>query len=181
MRNWVLFCGVGVFAFGVALSDASAADIKAFHGAFCQIDGFSIDEPSAFYDVEGITLLGATVNDVAVVSCPLIRDRIGATTTLTNVAIEGHNIKNTAGDGATFATFACALSSQKEDTDGTLLESFSKSTTTIGNVAFSGMTVDSTTGSSGGNEGTYVVDCVLNDQETVFHVHLNESTSVGTD
>jgi hypothetical protein len=165
-KNWVVSCAVGVLSV-VAVTNDVSADSKAFHGAFCQIDGFSETVPSGFYDGEGFMMLGSSSTDVGVVTCPLIRDRIGSSTSLANVYVEGRNVVNTVADPA----FTCVLNSQQEDTKGTVLDSHTLSKTTIGNVQLGGFTVDSTSG----NEGAYSLDCLTHHQEQVYHVLLNEN------
>jgi hypothetical protein len=156
----------GILLTGLVAHNADA-DIKAFHGASCVLDSEPLSETTvAFNDADGFTLFasGTTAQGV---TCPLFRDRVNSSDSLVNVYVEGFNAIN----GGGVADYRCTLSSQSEDTSGETIDTHQRATTTIGNVQLGPFAVASSTG----NEGAYTLECILQDQEVIYHVYLNES------
>jgi hypothetical protein len=140
----------------------AAADVKAYNGAFCQPSGFS-SPSNLYYDaVFGVRALANTE-----VACPLIRDRINSTTSLTTTIIELFNT-TTSGDHP-----SCTIYAQVEDTAGSYTDFETGSTTTSGHaqITLSGLT------STNGNEGTYGLQCWLGTNDDLKHVHMNENNA----
>jgi hypothetical protein len=139
-----------------------ADDVKAYHGAFCQYDGDDVQ--GAFYDEEGASYITSSTSRVF--TCPLIRDRWNSSSSINSVYIEGFN-------ESTVSAFSCTLISQSEDISGTTLDSHQLSQSAANAVTLGAFTVDT----SGGNEGSYAVLCLLDDGDRLFHIYVNESTS----
>src|SRR5688500_17684485 len=83
----------------------AAADTKAYNGAFCKPSG--IANPANFY-YDAVIGVRALANTEA--ACPLIRDRINSTTSLTSTVVEFFNYT------ASGSHPNCALYAQVEDT-----------------------------------------------------------------
>lgn len=149
-----------------AASSVSAADRKAYHAARCLFN-INFDYGLSRSSITGVTAIGDTQ-----VNCPLIRDRLETSNSLNNVEVEGYN---NGGD------YWCGLFSQTEDgSSGGQLDYDSFHVTTTGRLSRS-LSVDSTSGTTGGNEGTYTVACILPSGSSVYHIYVSEDDVAGVD
>lgn len=160
----------GLMAFGIFLvmsGESMADDTKAYHGAICAP---SLGSRTGFTrDIDGFTYTANLLNDVVV--CPLVRDRIDAVTSLSNVAIEVFNAQD-----FDQSFMQVVVYTQTEDTGGTTYGSEGAETNTYGNRQFSGLNPPT----YNGNEGSYMARVVMSTGDKIYHVHVRESTSVGS-
>jgi hypothetical protein len=141
----------------------AAADGKAYNGAFCQ-PGWLFDHSDIDHDaVSGVTAL----TDGMEIVCPLMRDRVNSTTSLTQTVVEFFNYT------ASGSHIGCNLYAQVEDTAGSYTDFESASTTTSGlaQLVFSGLN------STNGNEGTYGLQCSMGVNDQIKHIYMNESNA----
>jgi hypothetical protein len=133
----------------------ASADIKSLHGAVCQIN--HVFSGSVTYSAED----GVTVSGGAYLVCPIMRDRINSSTSLSEVVVE----VDVFGGGV-----LCTLSSQGEDgSAGSTVDTDSDEIYADGQLDF---VVDS----SSGNEGAYGLFCDTSNA-SILHIHVNESNS----
>lgn len=145
-----------------------SADYKAYHGAVCQSYTGSSAMATA-YSYEGATASSSDADDVGMVTCPLVRDRINSASSLTAVYVEARNQANNPG----LSEFICQLNSQTEDIGGSSVDYHTLYTATTGNVQLGPFSVET----SNGNEGSYSVDCYMTPGDKVYHILVNESNS----
>jgi hypothetical protein len=142
----------------------AAADVKAIHGAVCQPSG-------PFFDLSNVdhsAVFGAIAQtDNVDVACPLVRDRINSSTSLSSAAVEFFN------STASTTNPSCLLFAQVEDTSGSYIDFESASTTTTGftQLNFTGLTT------TNGNEGSYGLQCTMGLSDQLYHINLNENNA----
>jgi hypothetical protein len=139
----------------------AAADTKSVHGAVCQTAQLFTGASVNYEAVDGVSVSGGG----AYVVCPLMRDRINSSTSMTSVVAE---VFIPSGGG-----ILCGLYSQTEDAsagDYVDVDSEERYTAGEGQMSFS---VDS----SNGNEGSYGLFCDMGDFTEIHHIHTNESDS----
>jgi hypothetical protein len=139
------------------LASSAAADVKAYHGAFCIPSVGEFDEP--IYSGDGILNFDST--DLSI-TCPLIRDQMNNANTLVDVQIEVHNDAG---------AITCTLESQDEDSAGTVLDFDTVGTSSIGDRQLSGFVVVA----SAGSEGSYSLGCSLGPDDILYHYRLEEN------
>jgi hypothetical protein len=134
----------------------ASADIKSVHGAVCQPEQFSWAD-NVSYGSDGVRSVGGTH-----VICPLMRDRINSSTSMSSVVAEVAI--------ATGGSINCTLSSQTEDgAAGSTVDTDSVSSSTSGETQMT-FSVDS----SNGNEGTYSLFCDMSNDSLIHHIYTNE-------
>jgi hypothetical protein len=137
------------------------ADTKAYHGAVCQPQWPSYGDQLR-YSQSGVHNDGTLGTGSAVVTCPLIRDRIGNATQVADVAIEVFNLSG---------SFSCTLYSQGEDSDtGSTVDLETQQTFSTGRQQFNFSPLNTTSG----NEGSYAVQCVVPTNGTVYQIYVVE-------
>jgi hypothetical protein len=139
----------------------AAADVKTVHGAVCQPQYFEPGASISYGEVGGVS----ASNGFIYVVCPLMRDRISSTTSLTSTATE----VTIPSGGSVY----CALYSQTEDSSAGSFVDFDSEERTTAGVGQINLSVDS----SGGNEGAYGMFCSLSDDSILHHIHTNENNS----
>jgi hypothetical protein len=148
---------------GVAVP--ASGDTKSVHGAICQTDTLFNGGSVVRSAIDGVYVSGPSGAGAYVV-CPLIRDRINSSTSMSAVVIE---VYIPSGGG-----ILCGLYSQSEDgSAGSYVDvdSEERYTTGQGQMSFS-------VTSSSGNEGTYGLFCDMSNGTKIHHIHTDES---GTD
>ena len=139
----------------------ATADVKAIHGAVCQTDTLFTGASVKYNAVDGVYVSGGG----AYVACPLIRDRINSSTSLTSVTAE---VYIPSGGG-----MLCTLYSQTEDSGaGSYVDTDSEERYTAGEGQMS-----YAVSSSSGNEGSYGLFCDMSNGSAIRHIHINESNS----
>jgi hypothetical protein len=166
--NWLR----GVLVVGAVIGWALSAsgDTKAYHGAICRNAvqlGSGFDHQAwdnGFFNTDSSSVFAV---------CPLIRDRVSATNTLTSVVVEGFNRIDHFDPGA--SDFTCTLVSQNEDALGSTLDTH-RLTAPLGQgfKQLGPFSVDS----SSGNEGSYALRCALDKDEGIYHVYVSENNGV---
>ncbi len=151
--------GLGLAILGVVVP-AAGSDTKSIHGAVCQPGSLGSLSYNAYYGA-------AASGGEAYAICPLMRDRINSTTTLSSAVVEFFI------PGGGFAY--CSLYSQTEDGSYGYVDYDTQEANTSGAVQLS-FHVDSTAG----NEGTYGLFCDLSNGTYIAHIHTNESTGTGS-
>lgn len=162
--------GVALLAALMAAVVDARADVKAYHGSVCR----QATGPSNYvaYGQYGIS---SVLDDPWVgigVWCPVTRDRINSSSSLTEIAIEGWNEANP----NTNNSLICTLYNQEEDLSSgsqtaiTYVDFDTQSTTTVGNFNMS-----FSAAASNGNEGAMAVTCGLSFHDRIYHLHVNES------
>jgi hypothetical protein len=98
--------------------------------------------------------------------CPLIRDRVESSTSLSDVVVEGYD--NDSG------TISCTLYSQHED-NGVVgeLDWDTQTSSTLGRMQLEFNDIDM----SSDNEGSLSIECYLTMGSSIYHVYVNEDTS----
>jgi hypothetical protein len=151
----VAFClmilGVGIPA---------AADTKSVHGAVCQATQVFSGGSVTYGGDNGISVSGG-----AYVVCPLMRDRINSSSSLSSAVAEVW-ISSSSG------SILCNFYSQGEDSGAGSyvdVDTVERYTSGEGQMTFS-------VSSSNGNEGTYGMFCDISNA-TIRHIHTNESDS----
>lgn len=157
-----------------SFSSVARADVKAFHGATC--------EPTDYFDPASSWPQWQNVPDVQfswfgvmnldsglrTFGCPLLRDNIEATNNLNQVVVEITN------DSTGVDTISCTLFTQLEDRNLNVIPNYydyqEKSTTTTGHVQLVFDDIDT----SPGDEGSYYLECSINQFDIIAHVHVNE-------
>jgi hypothetical protein len=155
-RNFALCLAI------LGLSLPAAADQKSVHAAICQTQYLESGASLSYAESLGIVAVGGFVYVV----CPLMRDRINSTTSLSSAAVEVY----VPSGGEVY----CALYSQGEDSGGagTTVDFDSGNRTTAGEGQIN-LSVDS----SNGNEGAYGLFCSLTEDSQIHHIQTNESDS----
>jgi hypothetical protein len=152
-RSFVLCLAI----LGVGLP--AAADTKSIHGAACQEAQLFTGSSVHYGAVSGIYVQGAG----AYVVCPLIRDRINSTTSMSSVVAEVYIPSG--------GFILCSLYSQTEDSgSGNYVDVDSQERYTAGNGQMS-FSVDS----SNGNEGSYGLFCDMSGDTEIRHIHTDEN------
>lgn len=146
---------------------AAADDRKAYHGSECQQatwPGNIYRDP--VYGVWAVNLNGTSVGTG--VTCGLIRDRLEVETSVNGISIEGYNAGG---------TFTCWVYSQTEDSSsGTYYDWDSHTSYDVGRFQLD-FFVDSTHGSTAGNEGSYAAYCFMPAGSMLHHIQVDEDST----
>jgi hypothetical protein len=145
---------------GVAVP--ASGDTKSVHGAICQTDYLFTGASVKRSAIDGIYTEGGE----AYVVCPLIRDRISSSSSMSAVVAEVYIPSG--------GFILCSLWSQDEDGSAggyVDVDAVERNTAGQGQMSFN-------VSSSNGNEGTYGLFCDMSNGSKLHHIHTDES---GTD
>jgi hypothetical protein len=137
----------------------ATADVKSIHGAICQPTSVASGASVGYQEIYGVVAVGGNVQVV----CPLMRDRMNSTSSLTSMTTE---VYVPSGGG-----IDCTLYSQTEDgSAGYYVDVDSASRTTAGEGQIT-LYVDS----SSGNEGAYGLYCSMSENSAIRHIYTSEN------
>jgi hypothetical protein len=144
---------------------ASLADWKVYNGAGCIKNDQPGDGSIARGAVNGIYADGGSFANVV---CPIVRDRINSSTSLTDVYVEFSNLRG----GDNFPV-RCFLWTQTEDgNSGSFVDWDYDESTVQGRVQLY-LSADT----SSDNEGAAALDCTIWEDDHLYHYLVGESNS----